>query len=612
MERTACNDPEIEYRAVRILGFAVLFAFVLSSAPSAANVTLNSPADGVLLSALNVSFSYATDLNATSCSLYANASGWSSVFSTASVTSLSYAFGSDAQYLWAIACTDGNQTVFSDVNRTFRIDSTPPSMPSGLNASGSPLVNLSWTASVDTSAVTYELSRNGTLVYNGSGLSFSENVPASTTYNYSLRAVDAAGWSSAPASVLVSGPAATVVLSNFTVAATSSTATVSWTASPAANASITYGTGATSLTVSSSFASTSASLPLAGLSAATTYSYNATACAATCTTVSGTFRTLPSSYPSPSQIGANGSATGTLVRFSAYWSDSLNLSYYVFSSNASGAWANATYTFNGSYSNHSLTLPSTAVTVAWLFYANNSQNAQNATALQSLSVIVPTSTATPVPTVTATPAPTAVPSATAMPTIPPELLHPTATPQPTATAQPTPQGVADSSAPAPTPASITATLAGIMGDLVLDAANADFALSPTGLVIGVNASKADVVLFTNFTNQGDELTIQLEVDLNGSSGAIQLSSQPTTVETGRMRMLETVPQAVTPGEYDVVGKIVAVDSGQVLDQKSLKLRVASTYAPSSDTPALTGFLVVLLAVSAVLAGQLNSVKKEFA
>jgi|GEM_PF-2773026 len=599
---------------MRGIWFVILFAALAT----ALSVSLTSPADGAWAPTLLPTFTYAVDANASTCGLFTNASGWSSVANGAAGSPLSAVFDSDGAYLWAIACADANGTLFwPESNRTLRIDSTPPTVPSGLSVSGNASVNLTWTASSDdfSGVSKYLVWRNGTNVANVTSTVHADTVPSGTTYNYSIQAVDAAGLVSAlSAPVQVSGPVASVTISNLAVTTTFSTASFSWAVTPAANASVSFGNGTAVLGLVVNLASSnSASLAIAGLSAAMTYSYNATACAATCATSSGTFRTQPSSYPSPSLVQANGTLAGSFVRFSSFWTDPLALSTYVFSTNASGTWTNSTYAFNGSYGNHSLTLPSTAVTFAWQFYANNSQNAWNATALQYLTVSVPAATATPTPTTTptATPVPTAAPTATAVPTIPPELVNPTATPAPTAEPVPAVKTTA-SDAPVATAAPTAApapTFSGVMEDFVLDALRADFGLSPTGLVIGVDAPAANVTLSSNFTNQGDELTVQLVADLNGSS-SIQLSSQPATVGSGGRMLLQTIPQAVPPGVYDVTGRVIALESGQVLSEKKLKVRVASRFIP--DTPALSGLLVVLLAAAVLLGGQLRSVGKEFA
>ncbi len=595
---------------MRLLWFWLFFA----AFSAALSVSLSAPADGSYSSVSTVVFSFSADSNVSSCALYTNASGWTAVANNSNASSFSYPVNPDAALSWSVACSDGNQTVFAPGNRTVRLDTATPSVPGNLSATGHTPAILTWTASSDASPLTYQISRNGTSVANVTTLTFSENVPASTTHNYSVRAVDPAGWASVFASLLVNGPASSVVISNLVIVPTSSTATVSWTATPAANASLTYGIGATWLTVSSASVSTTANLPLAGLSAATTYSYNATACAATCTAVSGTFRTLPSSYPSPSQIQFNSSAAGSFARFSAYWTDSLNLSHYVFSTNASGTWANATYTFNGSYSNHSFTLPSTALTVSWLFYANNSQNGLNQTPVQNFTVVVsavatPTSTPTPTPVPTATPVPSATPVPTAAPAVP------STVPTPTPAAAPTPEPVAGAAA-----AMTFSNWSGQMTDLVLDAQEAEFALSPTGLVIGVSERQAKIMLYSNFSNTGQNVTVRLRAvivstKLNSSGSELELVSEPTFVANNQTLLLQTRSASVPPGDYDVIGQVLAADSGQVLDSRILKMHVASSYTGrvvDQSSPALTGILVVFLVIGAIVAGQLNAVKKEFA
>jgi chitodextrinase len=83
-------------------------------------------------------------------------------------------------------------------------DTTPPSAPKGLTATAvsSTQVNLSWTASTDNVGVTgYRVSRNGTQVGTPSGTTFQDTgLTPSTTYNYTVSAVDGAGNVSPPAS----------------------------------------------------------------------------------------------------------------------------------------------------------------------------------------------------------------------------------------------------------------------------------------------------------------------------------------------------------------------------------------------------------------------------
>src|SRR6266852_2184661 len=77
------------------------------------------------------------------------------------------------------------------------VDTTPPSLPTGLTgaAAGSSGANLSWSASTDNVGVTaYILLRNGVQVATPATTSFTDaGLSAATTYSYTVAARDAAG-----------------------------------------------------------------------------------------------------------------------------------------------------------------------------------------------------------------------------------------------------------------------------------------------------------------------------------------------------------------------------------------------------------------------------------
>jgi alpha-tubulin suppressor-like RCC1 family protein/chitodextrinase len=128
-------------------------------------------------------------------------------------------------------------------NGTVTPDTTAPSVPTGLIASGSSSsqINLGWTASTDNVGVVgYKVYRNGTEVGSSSSTSYSDTgLTASTTYNYKVAAIDAAGNISAQSAQV---SAATSGASDTTLPAVSLTAplagaTVSGTVTLSANAS---------------------------------------------------------------------------------------------------------------------------------------------------------------------------------------------------------------------------------------------------------------------------------------------------------------------------------------------------------------------------------------
>src|SRR5207247_1315919 len=91
-------------------------------------------------------------------------------------------------------------------------DTTPPSVPTGLTASAvsSSQINLSWTASFDNVGVSgYRVYRGGTQIATTSATSFANTgLSPSTTYSYTVAAVDAAGNLSAQSSAASAATAA--------------------------------------------------------------------------------------------------------------------------------------------------------------------------------------------------------------------------------------------------------------------------------------------------------------------------------------------------------------------------------------------------------------------
>jgi chitodextrinase len=111
-------------------------------------------------------------------------------------------------------------------------DTTPPTAPTGLTATAtSPTnVNLSWTASTDNVGVTgYRVFRAASQIGTSVTTSFSDNTTiGSTTYVYTVKAVDAAGnlsEASAPASVTTPAPDTTPPTVSLTSPANGSTVT---------------------------------------------------------------------------------------------------------------------------------------------------------------------------------------------------------------------------------------------------------------------------------------------------------------------------------------------------------------------------------------------------
>jgi len=121
-------------------------------------------------------------------------------------------------------------------------DTQAPTVPTNVSASAvsSTSVQVTWTASVDNIGVTgYEVYRNGTLAGTTAGTSYTDNdLTASTTYSYTVKAYDAANnksaLSSPPASATtnpIDTQAPTVPQNVTATAVSSSSINVAWTAS---------------------------------------------------------------------------------------------------------------------------------------------------------------------------------------------------------------------------------------------------------------------------------------------------------------------------------------------------------------------------------------------
>lgn len=121
-------------------------------------------------------------------------SPYSVSWNTASVADGSYAITAKAFDNSTVANTKTSTAVNVTVDNS---DKTPPTAPGNLRTTATDYttISLAWNASTDNVGVTgYRLSRNGTQIYSGTALSFSDSgLTEGTSYNYSVVAVDAKG-----------------------------------------------------------------------------------------------------------------------------------------------------------------------------------------------------------------------------------------------------------------------------------------------------------------------------------------------------------------------------------------------------------------------------------
>ncbi len=129
-------------------------------------------------------------------------------------------------------------------------DTTPPTAPTGLKATAvtSNQVSLSWTASTSGVGIaSYTVLRDGISVGTATGTSFTDNtVSPSTTYSYTVKAVDTQGLVSDPTSALaVMTPAAStsppVILNVASSGVTDTSATITWTTDIPSSSQVFFG-----------------------------------------------------------------------------------------------------------------------------------------------------------------------------------------------------------------------------------------------------------------------------------------------------------------------------------------------------------------------------------
>jgi fibronectin type 3 domain-containing protein len=126
--------------------------------------------------------------------------------------------GAGTTHTYQVRAVDaaGNASAASNSATANAADSSPPTVPTGLQATatGPNRVSLSWTASTDDVGVSgYTVFRNGTAIASTATTTFQDTSPLSeTTYSYTILARDAAGNSSAQSTaVAVTTPAATAI-----------------------------------------------------------------------------------------------------------------------------------------------------------------------------------------------------------------------------------------------------------------------------------------------------------------------------------------------------------------------------------------------------------------
>src|SRR3989339_1786788 len=175
---------------------------------TAPSVPTGLSANAVSSSQINLTWNASSDaVGVTGYYVYRN----SSYVGASSTTSYSdTGLSPSTNYTYTVAAYDaaGNSAQSSQASATTSSggggDTTAPTVPTGLsaNAVSSSQINLTWNASSDAVGVTgYNIYRNGTYLTSVAGTSYNNTgLSPSTTYNYTVEALDAAGNPSAQSS----------------------------------------------------------------------------------------------------------------------------------------------------------------------------------------------------------------------------------------------------------------------------------------------------------------------------------------------------------------------------------------------------------------------------
>jgi endoglucanase len=182
-----------------------------------------------------------------------------------SITGVNPTPGGTPALVQRIPLYDNGLRVFGNEPGGSTPDLQPPSTPGNFRVTGTTTnsASLAWNASTDDIGVTgYQVLRGGTVVGSPTGLTFTDTgLAASTTYSYTVRALDASGKQSA-ASAAVSATTQGVT-QNFTVAASPGTLTLAR-----------GGSAATTLAISRTNFTGAVTMSATGLPAGVTVAFN--------------------------------------------------------------------------------------------------------------------------------------------------------------------------------------------------------------------------------------------------------------------------------------------------------------------------------------------------
>ncbi|MFH0986926.1 MAG: PKD domain-containing protein, partial [Candidatus Micrarchaeota archaeon] len=183
-------------------------------------VTTNSPTGTAWLTASSVSYKFIPNDNVgvAYCQLLTDETGsmqaeeTDNTITKGAENTITHAT-TDGSWNWNVKCYDAAGNSGQGTAKAVKVDTTAPSVPSNVHSTSaaSNSISLSWTASADSASgiASYEIYRGGSLIGTTASTIYTDlGLTPETSYSYTVKAIDNAGWKSPASSALTASTTA--------------------------------------------------------------------------------------------------------------------------------------------------------------------------------------------------------------------------------------------------------------------------------------------------------------------------------------------------------------------------------------------------------------------